>query len=124
MNCIICNHKKVKGEKKLFRVSDPNRAKLFIAAYRFNQDDVFARCSIYSTAGDIFAADVLSHKLCMKNYLVKYQRSVNDLAICYQSKIDAKDILTAFESMLSEIDLTKKAYSIATCRDMVNQNIV
>ena len=64
--CIICNHKKVKGEKKLFRVSDPNRAKLFIAAYRFNQDDAFARCSIFSTAGDIFAADVLSHKLCMK----------------------------------------------------------
>ena len=60
--CIICNQKKVKGETKLYRICDNKRAKTFISAYRFNQDDVFSRCSIYTTAGDVFAADLFSHE--------------------------------------------------------------
>ena len=122
--CIICNQKKVKGETKLYRICDNKRAKTFISAYRFNQDDVFSRCSIYTTAGDVFAADLVSHGTCMNKYLLKYQRDINEIVNFDVHSDPGDDILLAFDYMLSEIDLTKNGYTISSCRDIMNLKLV
>ena len=46
---------------------------------KFNKDEVFTRCIPCKTVGDIFAADVMYHKNCNTNYVVKFQRDVREV---------------------------------------------
>ena len=72
--CIICNQITFKGDSNLCRICEEKRAKLFLCAIRLNLDEVYTRCSTYKTAEHIFAADKVSHKNCIKRYLLQYQR--------------------------------------------------
>ena len=47
--CIIGDQVKCKGDKKLMRICETKRAKLFIRAATFSKDNVYSRCSIYET---------------------------------------------------------------------------
>ena len=53
-----------------------NRAAIFLAAFQFNQDDVYTWCIFHRNVGDIFAADILHHNDCMANYVLKFKRDM------------------------------------------------
>ena len=54
--------------------SEQNRS-----AIKFNKDEVFTRCILCKTVGDIIAADVMYHKNCMTNCIMKFQRDVGEI---------------------------------------------
>ena len=56
-----------------------NRAATFLAAFQFNQDDVYTWCIFYKNVSDIFAADILHHNDCMANYVLKFNEIWNDM---------------------------------------------
>lgn len=71
------------------------RAKQFLPAIRFNKDNVFARCILYKTVGDIFAAGVVYHKNCMTNFIVKFQRNVNKIFDCNDEYCEIRVVIEA-----------------------------
>ena len=64
--CIICDQKKCKGDEKKFRISEANQAKKFLSAINFFKDDVHRRSILLETVGDVFAADIMYHRNCMR----------------------------------------------------------
>ena len=74
--CIICNKIKRKGDVKIHRICEMKRAKQLILAMRFFKDEVYDRCVLLETAGDIFAADIKYHSNCLSNYLLNFKREV------------------------------------------------
>ena len=60
--CIICDRKKYRNGKVIYRLCKPPRAQKFTDAIKFKLDAVYTRCSIYQTVKDLFAADILNHK--------------------------------------------------------------
>ena len=76
---MIYNQIKFKGDEKLYRLCEENRAQLFLSAIQLNLDEVCTRWATYKTIGDIFAADIYSHQNCMKRYLLQYQRNADEL---------------------------------------------
>lgn len=122
--CIICNQKTFKGNADLYRISEANRAKMFLGAIKLNLDEVYTRCSTYKTKEHIFAADIMSHKICMNRYLLQYQRTVEDI-MNYDDPDAASDDETqeAFRAMLAEIHLGKNGYEVTKCRDILNQKM-
>ena len=71
--CVISSHLKFKGDENLHRLCEEKWAKMFLFAVKLNLDDVYTRCSTYKTVEHIFATDIVSHKNCMKRYLLQYQ---------------------------------------------------
>ena len=65
--CIICNNVTRNKVREKYRICERSRAKCFLAAVRFNQDDVCTRCVFYHKIDDVFSADLYAHKLCMRN---------------------------------------------------------
>ena len=59
-------------DKKLFRMCEDCRAKLFLAATHFNLDSVYTRMSIDDSEEKLFAADIVSHRYCINRYLLQY----------------------------------------------------
>ena len=121
--CIICDQVKCKGDKKLMRICETKRAKLFIRAVKFNKDNVYSRCSIYETPGDIFAADIIYHRNCMSQYILTFQRDIED--VMNYSDIDINSNMTqlVFEEMLSTLCLKQHAYSLSECREILNNKL-
>ena len=76
---VICNQIKFEGDENLYRLYEENRARLYLSAIKLNLDKVYTRCATYKTAGYMFAADIYSHKNCMKRYLIQYQRNADEL---------------------------------------------
>ena len=74
--CIIYNQMKARGDTKLMRISEARRASLFLPAIKFDKDEVFTRCILLGSPGDIFAADIMYHKNCLSNYLRKFEPEV------------------------------------------------
>ena len=58
-----------------------NRTATFLAAFQFNQDDVYKRCIFHRNVGDIFAADILHHNDCMANYVLNFRRDMTRLYV-------------------------------------------
>ena len=116
--CIICNKSKHKNDKETFRICEVNRAKLFLEARKFNLDDVYTRTSTLESVEDVFAADIMCHKNCINNYLVKYSRVVSNEESYKETTCDEQTF--AFSSMISKLELERKGYSVSECRDIVN----
>ena len=68
MLCVTCGQWKYKSNTKRYRLCQINRVKNFIKAYNFDKDEVYNKCSLYKTPGDVFALDIYAHKNCMKKY--------------------------------------------------------
>ena len=66
----------MKGDVKRYRICEIKRAKRLISAMRFFKDEVYDRCVLLETAGDIFAADIKYHSNCLSNHLLKFKREV------------------------------------------------
>ena len=75
---------------------------------------------MYKSKGDIFAADVLSHKNCMKSYLLQYQRKVQDILSIDEEEEDSGFVQSAFSKLLEQIHLLEKGYALSTCREIIN----
>jgi len=69
--CIICQQDTKKKTKTTFRISEVERAKRLLGLCRERQDDVFVRLSTLNDTNDVFAADILYHKLCLDTYFKK-----------------------------------------------------
>ena len=89
-----------------------------------NLDKVYTRCATYKTIGDIFSADIYSHKNCMKRYLLQYQRNADELMQEDDLGADSDNELhEAFNKMTGELNLATSGYSIYACRDIINEDL-
>ena len=52
-SCIICNKVKFRGDTKILRISEARRASLFLSAIKSNNGEVFTRCILLGSPGDI-----------------------------------------------------------------------
>ena len=72
-----------------------------MCAIKLDLDEVYTRCSTCKIVEHIFAADIVSHKNCMKRYLLQYQRNAEEI-INYEEADDDSDVDVeeAFRAML------------------------
>ena len=125
--CVICNHIKHKNITVKFRISENSRARNFLAAYKFNKDDVYRRCIFLKTVGDIFAADIYCHDSCTKNYIRKY---LNELMKLKSAVADTEaelynegEIQQAINDHCDSLKLNSQAYELSKCRDEINTKL-
>ena len=121
--CIICDQVKFKGDKKLMRICETKKAKLFIRAMKFNKDCVYGRSSIYETPGDIFAADILYHRNCMSQYILTFQRDIEDVMNYDDTDISCDMTQLVLKEMLSTLNLQQYAYSMSEYREILNKKL-
>lgn len=107
--CIVCNAKKYKGDTKLFRICEKDRAQKFLLATKYFQDEVFGRTSTLSDENSIFAADIQYHNQCMSSYLLKHSRKVENFELTMK---DSKVIL-AFQKLIQQLDFNLKGYELS-----------
>ena len=114
--CIICNHIKLKGEIKRWRISEYSRAKKFLAAANFNKDDVYTRCVLMHNLGDVYAADVMYHSSCMSSYILKFKREIESL-LEYDEEVDDGYVQNLFEDLdlPANLHLGCKSYVVSDC---------
>ena len=77
--CIVCNHKKSKGDSRRFRICEARRACLFLSASNFNKDAVYTRCVLLESCGNVYAADIMYHKNCLSNYVRKFESDIKEI---------------------------------------------
>ena len=53
------------------------RIDLFLAAVKFNLDDVYGKTALYDTKEQLYTADILIHKTCLNRYLLNYKRDLD-----------------------------------------------
>ena len=86
-----------------------NHVKNFIKAYNFNKDEVYNKCILYKTPGDEFAADIYVHKNCVKKYIKKYLKSVEELFQTLndaeREKVKASEVQVAIDKLCLSLDL-------------------
>ena len=83
--------------------------KNFIKAYNFNKDEVYNKCIWYKTPGDVFAADIYVHKNCVKKYIKKYLKSVEELFQTLndaeREKVKASEVQVPIDKLCLSLDL-------------------
>lgn len=119
--CIFCVQMKKKEDTVLYRICEVERAIELIQSTRFNKDDVYTRCVLFQTPGDVFAADVYYHRNCFSAYILKFKRDVEKLldgefsADCStERQVDA---------IIDQLDMTNNAYSISSVCDDINESL-
>ena len=86
-----------------------------LTAVNFNNDGGYTRCILYKTIGDIFAADLVYHKNCMYNYLVKFHRDVSDLLDEHDEQCNDDTVNGYFAEMVKTLELEKRGYGVSDC---------
>ena len=76
-SCIICNHMTSKYD--IIIIGLVSQKVLNFSVNNFNKDVVHARCILYQTVKDHFAADIMYHKNCMSTYILKFKRDIRTL---------------------------------------------
>ena len=111
---------KCKGSNERIRIEDTKCAVNFLNANNFYKDVVYMRCILYKSAKDLFAADMMYHKLCMKGYLLHFKRNVETI-VNFKKKgnIDKKHLQVAFKDFLSSLDLKTRGNALSDIRDML-----
>ena len=122
-NGIVCNQAKCRGDSLKLCICERKRAKEFLSAIKFNKDEVFTRCILYKTVGDIFAADVMYHKNCKTNYIMKFQRDVGEILDDTDDQCHTDIVKEKFREMVSILELDKEGYTVSGCRDVLNNNL-
>ena len=87
---------------------ETRRAKQFLSAIKFNKVEVFTRCILCKTLGDIFAADVMYNKNNLTNYIVKFQRDVTEILDDNDDHCDNSIIRELFLEMVATLELDKE----------------
>ena len=120
--CIVCGQIKHEGSTSRNRISEPGRAKQFLRTIRFNKDDVYTQCALLNSPGDVFAADIMCHAGCIKNYIQRFQRDVGQ-PMHYDEETVNADWTNLFLEMVSTLELHKKGYAISDSRDASNTKV-
>ena len=119
--CTICNFVRKKHVREKYRICEKNRARCFYAAINFNHDDVFTRCALIEKYEDIFAADMYVHKSCIRSYLRQFERDTQSILNSMDSiDEDEEDIHSAFDFLLTTLDLRYHGYDLTACRKFIN----
>ena len=102
---------KSKGDAKRMRICKARRGRLFRSAIKYNKDDVYTRSSLLQNIGDLFAADVMYHKMCLSNYLRRFEREIEEILNLPLSELEKGDINTLLKEFVETIDVQNKAYA-------------
>ena len=102
--CIICNQLKFKNATTMYRTCEPELASLFLSTIKYNKDDVSTRCSFIETIGDVIANDIMYHKTCTTNYLMKFEREIEKLLNPPLTELELRDITGLFEGFVSTFE--------------------
>ena len=116
-SCIICNQIKSRSDTKILRIIEARIASLFLSAIKFNKDEVFTRCILLGSPGDIFAADIMYHKNCLSNYLRKFERKVEMIMNPSLDSAENVEIINIFQEFVRTINIKNHAYCLSDCRD-------
>lgn len=120
--CIFCQKDRFKGDRKLHRVSEKIMASKLLEYSRKRKDHVFTRLSTYESVGDVFAADVMYHPGCSKNYFrhslakIETPSSGTDEGDTAPNICRDQCLQASFQTLLKEIDLELqyKTYELST----------
>lgn len=115
--CIICNQIKTKGICEKFRLCELPRAKKFLEATVFFQDEVYTRTCDIQDVSSIFGADLYCHKVCIRNYLTKFDRTQGTEV---ESSTNIKK--TAWEKVASDVKLgfeRGQGFELSKLRDSI-----
>ena len=112
---------KSRGDTKILRISEARRASLFLSTIKFNKDEIFTRCLLFGSPGDIFAADIMYHKNCLSNYLRKFEREVEMIMNPPLDGAKNVEITNIFQEFVKTINIKNHAYFLSACRDSFNE---
>ena len=110
-----------RGDTKILRISEARRASLFLSTIKFNKDEIFTRCLLFGSPGDIFAADIMYHKNCLSNYLRKFEREVEMIMNPPLDSAENVEITNIFQEFVRTINIKNHAYFLSDCRDSFNE---
>ena len=78
IDCVICGNKSKDRDYNKHRISEHERARKFLEAAIYFQDEVYTRtCDLQSTDA-LFGADLYCHKKCVRYYLRQYEYKTSD----------------------------------------------
>lgn len=95
--CVICGSKGLYIDRHTgvctytFRICTTVRARKLINAAALFQDAVFNRISIYSDEKSIFAADLMTHKQCIKKYIKQYDDHISRILQNIELEVNEDD---------------------------------
>jgi len=123
VKCVICNHVKHQGTYEKFRICEFDRAKKFLEATVYMQDEVYVRTCDLQDVNSVFGADIYCHNTCIKVYLLKYDRCKINLSSPKQS-VNAKQM--AWSAVIPAIEtglLQGDGYELSYVRDCMNNEL-
>ena len=121
--CIVCDQMKCKGETERHRISEADLASNFLKATLFNKDAVYIRTIFLKTVPDVFKEDVIYHDKCLKRYIRKFQRDVDNLMKQTYDEIEPDKLGEVFKALVDSIDISKQGYALSDLRDSVNKQL-
>lgn len=103
--CVICNRKTHQGITKKSPISEYERARKFLEAKVYFEDDVNLRTANVYEPDDVLNAKLYCHKNCVRSYLRKYEDSKNNKENATASKGDLNRnvILTYVETLIPQM---------------------
>ena len=90
--CIICGKRTFRKDSKLYRLCETERAELFLRVTKFDLDVAFTKVSIFDEPDDLFAADIMSHKLCMNREFYIFEIAKCNLLLQLVNCLDSQQI--------------------------------
>ncbi|KAJ8050924.1 hypothetical protein HOLleu_04307 [Holothuria leucospilota] len=120
--CVICTHVKHLSVYTKFRISETDRAKKFLEATVFLQDDVYSRTCDLQDEHSVFGADLFCHKLCIRNYLAKFDPAKAKPGESQPMKAKKR----AWFTMMPEIEAGLRngdGYEFSQVRDCMNSKL-
>ena len=117
---MICGHLKHKADYEKFRISEEERAKKFLKAAVFLQDEVYVRTCDLQNVHSVLGTDLFCHKKCIKSYLQKYHYQTD-------TERDSPSVskrVEAFQNIVSEIHAALKrgeGFPLSSLRDRANE---
>ncbi|KAK4299893.1 hypothetical protein Pmani_027876 [Petrolisthes manimaculis] len=125
--CVICDRAREScgtRNRVLYRISESDRAALFLDALNFYKDEVKTRCAFLDTAGDVFAADVFYHGNCLRQYLLKYKRQIDALFENIQRSDEAATIDSNCKCVFDSLDFKTISYSVSHICNQIHASMV
>ena len=96
---------KSRGGTKILRINEVRGASFSLPAIKFNKDEVFTRCILLGSPGDIFAVDIMYHKNCLSNYLRKFKREVEMIMDPPLDSAENVEITNIFQEFVRTINI-------------------
>ena len=99
-----------------FRISEEERAKHFLKAAVFFQDEVYVRTCDLQDVHSVFGTDLFCHKKCIKSNLQKYDRQINK----EKDSPSVSKKVEVFQNIVSEVDAGCKrgeGFPLSSLRD-------